>query len=141
MLFPIEPYEGVGPIKLGMSINAVREAVGAEVKTFKKSPSSEIPTDAFDLLGVYVYYKPPGICQAVELASPAEPIFQNLPLLGRYFDEVMKWFETMDQGVEVDEFGLTSYKLGIGLYAPPTDDADGKLVESVIIFEKGYYTL
>lgn len=139
MLLPIEPYVGIGPVKLGMSVSEVRGVLKGEVDSYMKSDSDALPSDAFDSVGVHVYYKPPGVCEAVEVASPAVPIFRGRPLLDRHFDEVRKWFEEMDGAVELDESGLTSYKFGIGLYAPGANAA-GSVVETVIVFERGYYS-
>jgi hypothetical protein len=57
MEFPINPYVGIGVVRFGMSRRQVRKALGGMVKEFKKTPKSESLTDAFDQLGIYVYYK------------------------------------------------------------------------------------
>jgi hypothetical protein len=139
ILLPITPYEGIGPIKLGMSRKEVRDILGGDFRSFKKTPYDEVTTDFFDEMGVHVHYKKEEVCEAVEVASPSLPTFQNKPLLGRPFGELRDWFVSIDAGAEIDESGLTSYQLGIGLYAPSAiDDAD-EPVEGVIVFERGYY--
>jgi hypothetical protein len=45
----------------------------------------------------------------------------------------------MDDGLEVDNTGLTSFKFGFGLYAPSCEESPSDSVEAVIAFEKGYY--
>ena len=79
----IRSYDGVGPVRLGMGFTAVRFALRSRVETFMKTPDSERPTDAFDELGVHVYYDRDGDCEAVELASPATPTFHDRPLAPR----------------------------------------------------------
>jgi hypothetical protein len=122
-----------------MPTKEVRAAVGTVFTSFKKTPVAELPTDAFDSLGIHVYYKQPGVCEAVEMASPAEPIFQDEPLFNRPFAELRRWFKKIDPQIEVDESGLTSYKFGIALYAPSSADEPQLPVEGVLVFAKGYY--
>jgi hypothetical protein len=139
MQLEIEPYVGIGPIKFGMTIDHVRNLINQKPKPFLKGPTSTVPTDAFNDLGLHVYYKKPGICQAVELFSPANPIFQGQSLIQRPFNELHSWLQTIDDSLKVGRWGLTSLKFGIGLYAPEIRERDDALVESVIVFERGYY--
>jgi len=44
-----------------------------------------------------------------------------------------------DSDIEQTDDSLTSYKLGIGVYAPDADENPNLPPESVIAFEKGYY--
>ena len=135
----IEPYVGVGPVRLGMSVQEVRQALGAEFKTFMKTPTSEMPSDFFRTLGFIVYYRSPGLCKAVELVKPATPIFMGRRLLGIRFSGVRSWFENIDDSLEIQDTGLTSYRFGIGLYVPSARKSPDDPVESAIVFEQGYY--
>lgn len=139
MEFIIRPYISIGPIELGMSRKEVRETLDARVEEFKKSPTDELTTDAFDELGVYVYYKEHDVCEAVEVIPPASPIFQDEELLRRRFGELREYFKRIDDSIEVDNGGLTSYRFGIGLYVPFAKNDPDALVEGVIVFERGYY--
>lgn len=139
MQLEIKPYVGVGPIRFGMTVEEVRKAVGQKPNPFRKTPDEVIPTDAFDEIGLHACYKEPGVCEAVEMALAADPTFQGHRLIERPFDEVLGWLRTLDDSVEVEDCGLTSYKLGIGLYAPEISDNISAPVEAVIVFEKGYY--
>ncbi|HYO62032.1 MAG TPA: hypothetical protein VER08_00090 [Pyrinomonadaceae bacterium] len=139
MRLEITAYTGVGPVKFGMTREEVRLAVGPPVRPFMKTPDDELPTDAFDDLGVHVYYKKPGVCEAVEMGSPAEPTFRGQVLIGRPYSELRRWFESLDESVETDDTGLLSYKYGVGLYAPAAEEEPDEPVEGVIVFERGYY--
>lgn len=44
-----------------------------------------------------------------------------------------------DSDIEETDDGLTSYKLGIGIYAPDVDEKPSLTPESVIAFAKDYY--
>ncbi|RAM53231.1 MAG: ABC transporter ATP-binding protein [Hapalosiphonaceae cyanobacterium JJU2] len=138
----IEPYKGISAIKLGMTREEVRNILigcGGELQTFMKTPTSEIPTDSFNNLGIHIFYKKPGICEAIEIFEPAEPVFMEINLLRVKFSELKQWFQKIDDEVEIDDTGLTSYKFGISLYAPSASEYPEEAVEAVIVFENGYY--
>jgi hypothetical protein len=135
----ITPYEGIGPVRLGMSRADVRAALAIPFREFKRTPEADMPADAFPTIGVYVSYKPPGVCAAVEVASPAEPVMLGKRLIGQPFGEVLEWLNSLDQQVNVDETGLTSLRFGVGLYVPALKNGRAAPVEAVIVFERGYY--
>lgn len=135
----IEPNRGLAGIQFGMTPDEVRHVLGSTVQTFRKLPGDTLETDYFDALGMQVFYKQPGVCDAIELAAPAKPTFKGKDLLGKPFSELRNWFQSIDSEVAIDETGLTSYRFGVGLYAPFASTAPDEPVESVIIFEQGYY--
>ena len=123
-----------------MTIDEVRKAINQKPKPFLKGPDSTIPTDAFDELGIHIYYKAPGICEAVEMALAADPTFEGRRFIERPFNQVLSWLQTMDDSIKTDDTGLTSFKFGIGIYAPNAIEQPDASVEGVIVFEKDYYT-
>jgi hypothetical protein len=135
----IQYYHGVLGLAFGMTPDQVRATLGDNFQSYQKAPTSEMPTDAFDSLGIHVFYKAPGHCEAIELFAPADPTLQGKPLIGQPFSVVRDRVQALDSSVEIDETGLISQKLGIGLYAPFAADAPEDPVESVIVFEQGYY--
>lgn len=135
----ITPYKGIGPVRFGMSRTDVRAALVVPLHEFKRTPKAAMPTDAFPTLGVYVYYKPPGVCAAVEVASPTEPLLLGKKLIGQPVGEILEWLSSLDQQVKMDETGLTSLRFGVGLYVPALKNGSAALVEAVIVFERGYY--
>jgi len=139
MNLPITSFDGVGPIKLGMSIDEVRQAVNSPVSPFRKSAKSEMLTDAFRDLGIYVFYKKPGICEAVEMFTPAVPTFRDYRLIGQPFSRIASFFQEQDEQVELESAGLTSNKFGIAIYAPSAQKEPEDPIESVLVFIKDYY--
>ncbi len=131
--------KGVGPLRFGMTMSRVRETMDSPYDSFMKTPMSEIPTDAFDDLGIHVFYKKPGVCEAIEFAKPSDPIFQGQSLIGRPFNEIRDWFESLNTNVKIEDTGLIAYEIDIGIYAPGVMKKDTALIESVIVFEEGYY--
>jgi hypothetical protein len=53
MDFEVKPLKGVGEIEFGMSPAEVREKVGEDFKSFKRS-SSVYPCDYFSSVGIFV---------------------------------------------------------------------------------------
>ncbi len=141
MDFVIHPYQSVGPIRIGMPRDEVRSVLKAKFKSFKKYEELEEPIDSFDSLGVHVYYKSPGVVEAVELfyEPPHTVQFCNQQLTGVSYKEIRDWLITLDPGIDEDDEGLTSRKFGISLYAPDAEDAPEEPTESAMVFEEGYY--
>ena len=139
MNLEIFPYEGVGPIKLGMTQTEVRNAIASEFKTFMKTQASEMATDNFIGKGIHVYYKVPGICKAIELHPPSVPTFRGYRLIDIPFDQLSPYFQQQDSSVKIDDCGLTSTMFGINLFVPNLDDDPESPIKAVLVFERGYY--
>lgn len=135
----ITPYKGVGPVCFGMTRDEIRNVLTGNVKAFKKTPMSDTFSDAFDDLGIYIYYDADYFCEAIEMALPADPIFLQKHLIKSTYAESKSIIELQDSNIELDETGLLSFKLGIGLYAPELEQSEDCVVESVIVFREGYY--
>lgn len=136
----ILPYQAVAGVQFGMTSAKVREILGNPERRFKQTPTSELETDAFDHLGIQVFYKQPGVCEAIELSAPAQPTLRGKRLVGHSFQALKEWFQAIDDSVEIDDTGLTSHRFGTGLYAPFAAISPDEPIESVIVFEKGYYS-
>jgi hypothetical protein len=136
MDFSIIPYEGVGPIRLGMTREEVRSTVGIEVREFWKSLDSEYPVDEFESLGFHVYYRRPGVCEFIEMWKGSNPTLLGESLLGRTYEHVTRWIETLDDHVDYSD-GIVSHALGISFNFEPVHSV--RISASVGVFEKGYY--
>lgn len=137
MNFEIIPNLGAGSILLGMKEQEIHRILGNQFEKVKKSMSDGFETDMYEWC--FIYYKKPGVCQAIEFFEPAVPILNGEKLFGRPYSEVKEIFLKLDDQVQLDEDGLTSNKLGIGIYAPSAECNIEEHIEGVIIFEKGYY--
>jgi hypothetical protein len=138
MKLEIRPYDGVGPIRLGMSREEVRQALPVPAERFQKFPGAP-PIDRVRNPSLMVHYDHEDICEAIEVAQPGEPTLMGQELLGRSFDHLRAWFNEQDPHLHVDGDGLISKKLGVGLYAPAAPNGPHSLVEGVIVFRHGYY--
>jgi len=139
MEFLITPYVSAGIIALGDVRETVRAKLMVPYESFYKTGSSKVETDAFDEIGVHVYYDKDYRVEVVELFEPAVPMFKNTNLLGTPYSQLLELFSTIDGNLGENDSGLTSYEQGIGLYAPYKEDEPNLNCEGIIVFKKGYY--
>jgi hypothetical protein len=137
MTFEIKPYVGVGFIKFGMKREEVRKCFNNQFDEFKKTPFSETLTDDFGCC--HAYYKKQDTCEAVEFFEEAELTIDGKMIFGKPYSEIKAMFEAMDNSLDFNGEGFTSFKYGVGVYAPYAQDKPDEAIESVIVFEKGYY--
>jgi hypothetical protein len=140
MDYTIYPYEGVGPIRFGMTSQQVHEILGEPEDNLPAGERCDLPADFYVKKAVFIYYKEPGVCEAIEITKRASLFFNDQELTNHPFRELKKHFQRLDETVKVDDVGLTSYKYGIGLYVPDYCGHDEDVsIEAVIVFERGYY--
>lgn len=139
MDFEIKPLQGAGPLRFGMSVAEVRDQLGENFKSFKKTPSSAFPCDHFPDLQIFAYYKIPGVLEALEFYDTANPLLNDQQLIGVAAGVAKKILERFDQALEFDSDDIISHSLGIGIYAPGWDTEITEIVEGIIVFEEGYY--
>lgn len=138
MNFDIVPYEGAGPLRLGMTKDEVRTVMPEEPDDMHQIRAPY--TDVFREARIFVYYtEENGVCEAIEFTEPTIAIFNGKQINGVSFIEAKNWLEKFDDGLNLDESGASSPKLGIGLYAPGYDEDPDSPVEAVIVFTRGYY--
>jgi len=137
-MLTIQPNEGVGEIRFGMLRHDVLALLGVAQLRQKKS-DSPVPSDFFPEHSLFVAYDADEAVEAIEMKHPANPCLMSKPLIGTPFDELLQWFRSIDPRVEVDDAGLTSFRYGVGLYAPHASKSPSDPVEGVIAFRPGYY--
>lgn len=71
--------------------------------------------------------------------QPANPTLFTIKLLNLSYELVEEQLAEWDDELEITTTGFTSYKFGIGAYAPGKDNVLNETIESVIVFKKGYY--
>lgn len=139
MKFTIEPFVGVGPVRFGSTRAQVRATLAVPVESLLRNDDDAAETDVFESLGLYVEYDKDDRCVSVEMFSPADPVFRDKRLLAVPYAEIKVWIRTLDPGVEIDEGGLASNTLGIGMAADVGRNDKNSRGESVIAFTRGYF--
>ena len=123
----VNPLTSVGPIKLGSTREAVREAAGPEFEEFRKSPSSDNTTD--DYGSFHVYYDENDACVAVEVFPETEVLVDGEVVFPTTLDRAMVAIPSLER----DDDGLISTEQSIGVYAPYGE------MESILFGVRGYY--
>lgn len=138
MDWKIHPLQGIGEIRFGFDVNRIRSLLGEPSATFLKTPSSVHPTDAFDALGIHVFYDADGKSEAIEMAKPARPILDGFELLKLPYPELLELLTRLDPSTRMDAGDALCPGIGISLYAPVKDEEPHQPVEAILIFQEGY---
>lgn len=143
--FEIVPLKGVGPILFRMPRKEVRnllQSLGAPFEAFQKSEELKYKADAFDSLGIHVYYggKTP-IVNFVEVFSGAGALFlyRGKSVFSMGIGELLETFSFDAKCVDNEEqyCSFTFPKLEIGVWRPYRGV---KHWESIGVGAKGYYS-
>ncbi len=127
----IKPYERVGTIKFGSNRETVRKDNG-NFKEFRKSRFSKNSTDDFS--SFHVFYSEDDRVEAVEFFRESNLYFHDIQLFTQSYGDLKTRLNALDSNNTEDESGIIYKTLGFSVYSP-----DGKQVESILVFEKGYY--
>ena len=101
--YKIVPHEGIGPVRLGMSLKETRLAMPAAPKSFRRVPSDEYKTDAFEQSGICVSYTGdrPHV-EFIEVASVEDVTF-ILSGLDPFAESVKNLLEALEAETETVE--------------------------------------
>ena len=106
------PYESVGLLKFGMTMEEAREAVNLPYKSFQKSNDSYSPADAFDDSSMIVFYDKKDTVEAIECYGEIQLKLNDVELLGKPIPELKKWLKTITNDVKKDDLGSDIRLLG-----------------------------
>jgi len=135
----LDPLNGLGAVRFGMTVKEVRTALRRRPRTFMKTAESLHATDAFHRLGLHVCYTSDGACEAVECFRPAKVIWLGRDLLQLGVDELQRLLTRHDPDAAIDADGIISRALGIAVYAPGREDDPSGKAEGVLVCREGYY--
>ena len=139
MIFQIESDKGIGAVSFGLSRDQIRKMIDVQPQILPNKARTNVPTDFFPSVGLFVHYDEVAKCEAIELVKPAAPVFQGQHLLDRSFRQLKTWMMSSSNDAKLEEDGIRSDELGIGIYAPLGDEKPDDPPEGVIVYEKGYY--
>jgi hypothetical protein len=136
MDYTIYPYEGVGPVRFGMTMQQVHEILGEPKRTIERPGNVTAFTDDYYSLGLHVLYGEDRNCNALQLFRPASPVLNKRFLLQEEpFSTLREWFSEQDGSAENREDGFKSFLYGIALYGPYPSEPTKK----IYVFERGHY--
>jgi hypothetical protein len=136
-MWEIITYEGVGPIKFGMTRNQVRAILGKPTASFMKG--GEAPTDAYDRHYVHVFYDLNDTVEYVEVFDASTIQWKGKVLRGL---SCMQWYDLLTgDGSHVSFEGdtLTSHVFGLSVWVPLGDNEEEREVRSIGAFRRGYW--
>ena len=128
----IIPHVSIGELRFGESRQNIRHSLGNKYRPFQKGVGSN-DTDAYDDLGLHLYFDDDDRLEFVEGWGPASPAFQGISFMGRQVEDVASDLAAGGYRSVLDGYGLTCESAGIALTAPTG------IVEGVAAFRKGYY--
>jgi hypothetical protein len=128
----IVPFESIGKLSFGDSRDIARQKLGFPFTTFEKVIGADA-TDAFEELGLHLYYDNDDHLEFVEAFEPACVVFRGISFLGRDLGRVLEDMQAI--GFKPTEFdvGVNFQAAGIALTAP------SGVVEGIAVYLAGYY--
>ena len=127
----IVPFEQVGVLRFGMTRQESREVLNDEWHSFLKGPKSVVATDAYDKLGLHLYFGDSECLECVDVFSPNGVVYEGVELVGRDVHDVARELTTAGCSCRSDD-GIFCDEQGFALFAP-----DG-IVLAVTIYARGY---
>ena len=127
----ITPFSSVGMLAFGDVRKDARGKLNAKFSTFQKD-SDENETDAFDDIGLHLYYDDDGQLEFVEGFEPVDITFRGIRFLDRDVTSVMRDMSAIGSNGTRSDSGVKFPDVGIALYAP------SGVVEGVAVHRKGY---
>lgn len=122
----------LGPIRAGMTRDDSRSALESPFDEFLKSPDSAIPTDAYDDLGLHVYFDNALKVAGVEFLKWAQLSWRGQRLAGEEVLVVQQFLTEQGEFLVFDNSGFDVARLGLRFYAPEIGEEDA-IVEAVYV--------
>ena len=128
----ITPFSSVGVLAFGDVRKDARDKLNAKFSTFEKV-AGENETDAFDDIGLHLYYDDDGQLEFVEGFEPVDITFRGIRFLNRDVTSVVQDMNAIGFNQTRSNDAVKFPDVGIALYAP------SGIVEGVAAHRKGYY--
>jgi hypothetical protein len=126
----VRPFEGLGDLRLGMTMKTVRALLDTDFRPIVKGGAE---LDSYDGLGFHLYYDQDGELEFIEAFEPCEPEYDGVRLLGDETRSVLDELTVLGHEPVEDDSGYDFPRLGFGLYV-----SLGR-TEAVSIYRRGYY--
>jgi hypothetical protein len=144
--FPVDPLNGVGPVHLGMSREAVLAAFGSPTDSFRRTSSSRYPTDAWFENSFQVSYDGDEPTVAfIELCNDSnlEAVVFGLPVFTTAVSTLIREIECHAALDETDPelgYSYTFPKIELAFWRPDNDDEETPYFATIGIGVAGYFS-
>jgi hypothetical protein len=128
----IVPYSGVGPLRFGLDRSAVRLLLGDGLSTFKKGTNASNETDAYNSLGLHLYYDDTDALECVEAFDGCSISYQDVKLLNENIQDTLKMLAVGGLSSRYDD-GYFFDEPGFALFAIDN------VVKAVTVYRRGYF--
>ncbi len=128
----IIPFKSIGKLSFGDSRDVARAKLASTFSSFEKVTGA-MATDAFDDLGLHLYYDEQGRLEFVEAFEPAAVDFRGISFLTRDLSGVVKAMKALGFAATETDVGIAFERAGIALTAP------SGVVEGIAAHRRGYY--
>jgi hypothetical protein len=127
MNYTITPFEGVGPIKLGMTPEEVETILGEPESAGEHDGASEFANGlyAYGSLGISVLFQKRKAREIWLFLADCNPEFKSRGLGGRTCRDVYEWFRSLGTPIQHDLCGMIFLRFGIYLYCHNFDPVEG----------------
>jgi hypothetical protein len=128
----VHPFVGAGPLLFGSGRDEVRALLEATFTVFAKGDKSANDIDAFDDLGIHLFYNAKQELECIEFWGSVPVFVKGISALHTQLEDVLAKFSAVGISHRYDD-GYILDGAGCALYAPST------IVEAVTAYRKGYY--
>lgn len=146
LIFVGTPFEGVGPVRFGMSRAEVRAQLGSNFEVFGIPPNSSDREAWFEGC-LCVEYDSDERCSAISVSQPCGLVVHGIYLGGMSAQDLLRWVESVDAAARRDADGITSHVLGIAVwvtesqeYEPEQLERPGLWVPCILMFARDYWS-
>jgi hypothetical protein len=126
-------FDALGEIRFGLSREEVRSKLSVAFQSFKKTPLSKNETDAFNSLGLHIYYDDEGTVDFIEVFEPCQVCYADVLLLNQPTNEVLERLKSSGLASSYEDGSYFYYDHGFALI-----DEEG-IVSGASFFCKDYY--
>ncbi|MFJ4605620.1 hypothetical protein [Pseudomonas atacamensis] len=131
-MFDLSSRGDLGLIHAGMSREESRKALGGRFEAFYKVEDSTVPTDAYDDLGVHVYFDERYRVVGVEFLKWSELVWDNQKLVGENALVVRQFLAKRGEVLVFNNSGFSVTGVGLRFYVPDFEEGDA-IVEAVYV--------
>lgn len=132
MSFELLGFGDLGSVHIGMTRDQSRAALGRSFEEFFKISDSTVPTDAYDDLGVHVYFDEGYRVIGVEFLKWSNLSWRGQRLSGADVLEVQQHMVAQGEVLNFNNSGFDVSGLGLRVYAPDIGEEDA-VIEAVYV--------
>lgn len=134
MSFELLGFGDLGSVHIGMTRDQSRALLGRGFEEFLKAADSTVPTDAYDDLGVHVYFDEGYRVIGVEFLKWSDLSWRGQRLSGADVLKVQQYMVTEGETLNFNGSGFDVNGLGLRVYAPDLDiGEEDAVIETVYV--------